>query len=438
MDLRDAAHLEPPRAGVRGSLSLLSRNADFRKLYTAQLISFGGDWFLTVALFGLILDLTGSPFMASLVPVAQVTPFFLMSPIAGTLADRLDRQRLMVTADLVRAGLAVGFLAVNGPEDVWLAFVLQAALAALGALFDPASSAAVPNLVDPEDLPAANALVGSAWGTMLAVGAAIGGLVAAALGRDAAFLGDAASFALSAALLYRIRRPFSEERGPEHPGIAPATVETVRYARRDHRVLALLAVKGGFGFAGGVIVLLPVFAHDVFHRGDVGIGILMAARGLGALIGPFLGKWIAGHDDRRLFHAIGLALVSFGVFYTAFPFMPALLAAAPFAAGAHLGGGAQWTLSTYGLQRVVPDRIRGRIFAFDFALVTLSITASNLAAGWAAGRFGPRITMVVLAGVAMGYAVVWWTSTRRVRRAGLAPPPTPREEPVRPGAEARA
>ncbi|MDP9341554.1 MAG: MFS transporter [Actinomycetota bacterium] len=415
MEPRELESLGIPRSGLRGGLSLLSRNADFRNLYTAQLISFAGDWFLLVALYGLILDVTGSPVMASLVLIAQLVPSFLVSPIAGALVDRMNRQVLMIGADATRAVLCLGFLFVRHPGDIWIVYVLQVLLAVFGAVFEPASSAAVPNLVDPADLAMANTLVGSAWGTMLAVGAALGGLVAATLGRHAAFIGDAVSFAFSAALLIQIRRAFNETRAEEQPGIVAATVETVHYARRDHRVLALLAVKGGFGLAGGVLVLLPVFAKKVYHQGDAGIGVLYGFRGLGALIGPFIGRRIAGNTLRGLFIAIGIALASFGVFYGVFPLMPTLLAAGPLSAAAHLGGGAQWTLSTYGLQTLVPDRIRGRVFAFDFALVTLTITLSNLAAGWAAEAFGPRVAMAALAGVALVYSAVWWLATRRLR-----------------------
>jgi predicted MFS family arabinose efflux permease len=415
MEPRELEEIGIPRTGLRGGFSLLSRNADFRNLYVAQLVSFAGDWFLIVALYGLILDVTGSPVMASLVLISQLVPGFVLAPVAGALVDRMNRQVLMIAADGIRAVLCLGFLFVRNSGDIWIVYVLQVVLSTFGTVFEPASSAAVPNLVDPDDLPMANTLVGSAWGTMLAVGAALGGLVAATLGRDTAFIGDAVSFAFSAALLIQIRRAFNEVRTEEHPGIVAATVETVQYARRDHRVLALLAVKGGFGLAGGVLVLLPVFAKQVYHQGDAGIGVLYGFRGLGALIGPFIGRRIAGDTMRGLFIAIGIALGSFGVFYGIFPLMPALLAAAPFSAGAHLGGGAQWTLSTYGLQTIVPDRIRGRVFAFDFALVTLTITLSNLAAGWAAEAFGPRVAMGALAGVAFVYAAVWWLATRRLR-----------------------
>ena len=301
-------------------MSLLGRNRDFRRLYIAQLISYGGDWFLIVALFPLVLQLTGSPLMVALALTAQELPFFFFSPIAGHLADRLNRKRLMVVADLARAFLCVGFLFIDSESTLWIAFPLLLVISTFSTVFDPASTAAVPNLVDEDDLGVANALVGSAWGTMLALGSALGGLVAAAFGPDTAFLVDLASFLVSALLLAGIARPLSQPREEEHPGVVEATKETVRYSRKDHRVLAFLAVKGGFGLAAGVLVLLSVFARDVFAQGAVGFGIMMGARGLGALIGPFIGRRIAGHDDRRLFDAIGIALATFGLFYAAFAF----------------------------------------------------------------------------------------------------------------------
>ncbi len=414
--------------GLRAGLSLLRRNPDFRRLYLASAISLGGDWFLLVALLGLVLDLTESALSVGLLIGAQEIPFFLTSPVGGALADRLDRRRLMVGCDVARALLCLGFLAVRDAETVWLVYLLIAVISSFSAAFDPASSAALPNLVDQEDLGPANAIAGSLWGTMLAVGAAVGGLVAATLGRDTAIVIDAASFAVSGALIAAVHRRFSEERErTEHPGVVRATVETVRYARKDHRVLALLAVKAGFGLGAGVLVLISVFAEEEFHLGEIGIGILMAARGVGALIGPFLGRRLAGPDDRRLFGAIGVALTTFGVAYALLGLTPGIALAALVVAVAHLGGGAQWVLSSYGLQRVVPDRIRGRIFAFDAALITLTLTVSSLATGWLATTWGARPAAVGLGAVAIAYAGVWTWLTTDVRRAtmldGCGPPP---------------
>jgi MFS family permease len=255
---------------------------------------------------------------------------------------------------------------------------------------------------------------------MLAVGAALGGVVAAVFGRDTAFILDAVSFVASAWLIWRIRRPFAEQRMVEdHAGVGEATVETIRYARKDHRVLALLAVKFGWGIAGGVLVLIPLLAHREYHAGDIGIGLLMASRGVGALIGPFIGRSALGAQDRRIFGAIALALAVFGLGYALLGLVPGLLLAMPTVALAHVGGGAQWTLSSYGLQRIVPDRIRGRIFAFDGMLVTLTFGLSSLLTGWLAESFGPRVTAVGMGAVAVGWAAVWSLLTTDVRRATM-------------------
>lgn len=412
----------PSDAGLRASVSLLRRNRDFRALFFASVISLGGDWFLWVAINGLIYEATGKALYVGLAILAQESAFFLASPIGGALADRIDRRKLMIACDLARAVVCVSFLLV-GPETIWLAYVLLPLLATFAAPFDPAFSAATPNVVDPDDLPAANALNGSLWGTMLAVGAGLGGLVSAAFGDDTAFIVDAVSFLVSAALLSSIRRRFSESRSEttEHPSIVEATRETWRFARRDHRVLSLLAVKFGFGAAAGLLALIPVMALDVdvFDSGNVGFGILMAARGVGALIGPFLGHRIAGPGHRRLFPAIGLSLAVFGLGYVAMGQAPSLAIAAVMICVAHLGGGSQWMLSTYGLQVLVPDHIRGRIFGFDYMLITLSLSVSALVASAVADQIGAPDTVTILGGVALVWALVWFVLSRGVRRAGL-------------------
>ncbi len=409
-----------PSAGLRASVSLLRRNRDFRALFFASVISLGGDWFLWVAINGLIFEVTGKALYVGLAILAQEFAFFLASPIGGVLADRVDRRKLMIVCDLARAVICVAFLLV-GRDTLWLAYVLLPLLASFAAPFDPAFSAATPNVVEPEDLPAANALNGSLWGTMLAVGAGLGGLISAKFGADTAFLVNAASFLVSAALLSSIRRRFSESReeATEHPSAIEATRETWRFARRDHRVLSLLAVKFGFGAAAGLLALIPVMAIDVFESGNVGFGILMAARGVGALIGPFLGHRIAGPGHRRLFPAIGLSLAVFGLGYMALGVAPSLALAAVTICVAHLGGGSQWMLSTYGLQVLVPDHIRGRIFGFDYMLITLSLSVSAVVASAVADRIGAPITVTILGGVALAWAGVWFVLSRGVRKTGL-------------------
>jgi len=411
----------PRRLTRRGAaLSLLRRNGDFRWLFFAQVVSFAGDWFLFVALAGLVFQLTHSPGLVAAVYAALTVPFALFTFVGGPLADRLNRQALMIGADLARAALCFGFFLIHRPGQVWMVYVLAGSITALGAVFQPASMAAIPNLVDREDLGTANVMGGATWGTMLAVGSAIGGLVVAAFGRKAGYIGDAFSFLLSALLILRIRRPFSEPREPhhEHPGLIQATREAVQYARKDHRVLAMLAVKGGFGLGGGVVALLPVLAFIVYHTGDRGTGILYAFRGLGVFIGPFLVRGFVDDEDlSKLFWVISAAFVVYGASYALVPWMPAIYIAGLFVLLGHLGGGAQWTLSTYALQLIVPDHIRGRIFAFDEGFITLTLALSATVAGWISDVVDVRLVMLGLSGITLSYSVVWTLATGGVRRS---------------------
>ncbi|HVM12279.1 MAG TPA: MFS transporter, partial [Actinomycetota bacterium] len=157
------------------------------------------------------------------------------------------------------------------------------------------------------------------------------------------------------------------------------------------------------------------FSLRVFDAGDGGTGVFYAFRGLGALIGPFLARPFV-RDLPTMFRAIGASIGIYGVFYAVFPFAPTLWTAAPLVLLAHLGGGAQWMMTTYGLQRIVPDRLRGRVFSFDFGLVTLTIAMSNLAAGWAAGFLDLAVVMWSLAGISLAYAGAWTAATTGIRR----------------------
>lgn len=286
------------------------------------------------------------------------------------------------------------------------------------AIFEPTSTASLPNLVRREELGEANVLIGSAWGTMLAVGAAVGGLVAAIFGREAAFVVNAASFAISAVLIVGIRQPFGGQHADDHAmphggvrGLVESVAVVLRFARGNRNLAALLLSKTTFGVGTGVVVLLAVFGRDVFGAGDFGIGILFAARGLGALIGPFLARAVVGTSDRGLILGIAASFGAFAIGYSLLPASPGLAVAATCVFIGHLGGGAQWTLSTYGLQRATPDAIRGRVFSFDFGLVTLTIAASTLLAGWIAEAQPAGTAVWIMVAVAAMAALAWlWFS----------------------------
>ena len=421
---------------IHSIVGLLRRNPDFSRLYLALLIAFAADWFATVALIDLVLETTDSTAAASVILVLQMAPFLVATPIAGMLADRFDRRLMLAGANVARGFVCIGLLFAVDADTVWIAFAVVALLAFGAAFFEPTVSASLPNLVDREDLPTANALIGSAWGTMVAFGAALGGLVAATVGREVTFLMYPVLFFVSAALVWSVRRSMRERdaAAPEDvprglSGLVSTVTETVALARRDHAVASLLLTKPTFGVATGIVHMLAITSDDIWGAGQLGVGLLFAARGLGALVGPFLARTFAVDDMSRLLRGISLAFVVYLVGYALLPLSPVIWAAAVFVFVGHVGGGAQWTLSSFGLQRTTPDRVRGRVFAVDFGLALAISSVSTLTAGWLAGTIGPLPTLYVMLGAMAVTVVVWFWWTGPVRRGEAAAGPIADEEP---------
>jgi MFS family permease len=190
-----------------GYWQLLKQNPRFRTLWTAQLISAAGDWFNSVAVLGLVLQLTRSGLGASLVLLASTVPMFFLIPIAGPVVDRFDRRMLMILTNLFSAVVALLFILVKTEDMVWLLYVASILLVVSASFFIPASSASIPNIVTRGELFSANALGGAAWGIMLMVGSALGGIVSTLFGRDAAFVINALSFLMAAGLIALIEVP---------------------------------------------------------------------------------------------------------------------------------------------------------------------------------------------------------------------------------------
>jgi MFS family permease len=391
-------------------LQLLRRNADFRRLFLASVVSLGGDWFAYVAVSGLVIDDTGREGAGALVFAASVLPVFLAAPLAGVIADRVDRKRLMIAADLARIVPALGLLVANTYELPVLALLCVATIAALSAFFEPVTAAVLPNVVAPRDLSLAQSTMGAVWGSMLFIGAAVGGLVAAAFGRPASFVLNAVTFAASAILVWRIRVPFQQRRPLGVTTLWTAVGDVWRFVRPRKISHTLVVTKAGVGVGNGLVGLLPAYALTVFGAGDLGIGLLIAGRGLGALLGPFVGRALVRDRGQRLLVVTGLSIVCYGLCYLLLPSARTLPVALLCVVCAHAGGGSQWMLSTFGLQVTTPDDIRGRIMSVDFGLATLAMGVSSLVAGVLTEAIGLRPTSYLLSAIAAtaGLGWLWW------------------------------
>jgi MFS family permease len=397
--------------------SLLRANRNFRLLFIGQMISQLGDWFNAVAVFALLLDLTGSATAVAWMLIVQFLPVALIGPMAGVVVDRVNRRRLMIGADLVRGVLILGLLLVRRADQVWIAYLVMALSVSASAFFEPARTATIPNITSADELMPANAASSAMWSAMLAIGASIGGLVTAFAGRDIAFVINAASFFASAAFIGQTRYDATPAPGPRPRGLAALSglsdlIEGFRYLRRHAHVAALMFVKFGWGIAGGVLLLLTIFGQRVFPVGGstaAGIGVLYGARGIGAGLGPITLRWILGQTPRALRRSIGPAYFMVGAFYVLLAFAPNLPVAALAVLCAHFGGSILWVFSTVLLQMEVPDRFRGRVFAAELALVTLSSSASSYWTGYQLDHAGwsPRNLSFALGAMFMVPGAVW-------------------------------
>lgn len=399
-----------------GYRQLLKQNPRFRTLWIAQLISSGGDWFNSVAVLGLVLQLTRSGFGASLVLLASSLPMFFLIPIAGPVADRFDRRKLMILANLFSAGVSLLFILVKTEDRVWLLYVANILLIVLASFFNPASSASIPNVVTRGELFSANALAGSSWGIMVMVGSALGGIVSTLLGRDTAFIINALSFLVSAGLIAMVDVPSPKATNKKMTPVKDF-IEGMRYLRENLPSLGLVGIELGWGFGVGVVVLLSVLGTQVFHAGDAGIGILYAGRGLGVLIGPFVVPAVAGNDIKKLRNAVWLSFVSAAIGYliVAYAGWKDSLWLAFFALMiAHFGGGVAWAVGSILLQITTPDRLRGRVSSVNGGLGTLGSGISTLVFGLAlqAGT-SPMILAIAGAMIFAVYGVFWGLITAR-------------------------
>jgi len=387
---------QPERPASSISLSaylrLVRHNRNFRRLWLAQIVSEIGDWFYTLAIYSLLLQLTGRAGSVALALVLQVLPQTFIGPAAGVINDRVRRKQVMIIADVARMVIVFAMLLVRSRSTVWMVYPLLLLETLMAAFFEPARSAVIPNIAAREDVILANTLSSATWSVNLLIGASVGGVVAALLGRDAVFVLNALSFLASAVFIQGMSfdEPHAESAMPLRARDAldfSPVVEGIRYVHRDRRLPAAMFAKAGELMIGPSWVLFTVMGHQYFHvrvhgidpqRGAMlGMSLLLGARGIGAIIGPlFSARW-AGQSDRRLRLGILLGYLAIGTGYLGLGMAPNVWVACGWIVLAHCGGSTVWVFSTTLLQLNTEDRFRGRVFSADlgFSMLTIAIGA---------------------------------------------------------------
>ncbi len=393
-------------------IELLRHNRDYRNLWLARVVSNFGDWFNLLASASLITNLTGAGTAISYLFLARFLPVFLMSPFAGVLADRCERRLIMVIADLLRAATVLCFLLIRSPEQIWLLYALTAFQFVLSALYTPAHSALLSNVVEPEDLVTANALDGFSWSAMLAFGALFGGLAASFLGVSTAFVIDSFTFLVAAFFVLRI----SDVSKPEHAGGNEIRlfdfIVGLNYLRLRPFILGISLVKATGSLVWGGINVLEIPLSQVFTinaSGTLTLGIIYAATGLGTGFGPLFIRHRIGDKQTSLLRAItlGFVLMTVGVTILGLATNLGWVVGATVIRG--VGTGALWVFSSAILMQLVDNQFRGRVFAFEFAALTLMQSVSTLFSGILMDRLSmtAQDVLLLLGGVGFLMTLLW-------------------------------
>lgn len=387
-------------------LSPLRESRDFRLLWIGDLISHTGQHITVVALPFQIYQLTGSALAVGLIGLAQVGPLIAFALIGGAIADRYDRRRLLIISQVgsMAASLMLVGGAVAGEPPVWFLYLAAAISSAFGAIDAPTRTAAIPRLVTKKRIPSAIALNQLGFQVNDVIGPALGGVIIAVAGLTTAYVIDFVTF-LAAIYAMVLMKPMPPEEDETRTSVLRSVREGFSYLKGRRVLQSTFLIDINAMVFGMPRALFPLLAVEAFHVGPIGLGLLYAAPGAGAMLGALLTGWVqhVRHQGRAVLWAVaiwGLAIVGFGLSTEVFALALVFLA---------IAGAADVISAIFRgtiLQSSVPDRLRGRLSGIHIMVVVSGPRLGDFEAGLVGQLVSPVFSvvsggLVCLAGVGL-------------------------------------
>ena len=416
-------------------LELLRGNRNYRYTWIGQVVSEVGDHFNNIAVFSLALNIKASGLVVSGVMLSRALANVAAGPIAGVVLDRLDRKRVMIASDMIRAVLALGFILCIHRHDVWMLYAFSALLMFASPFFTSGRSAILPSIATRDELHTANSLTQTTGWATLTIGTLLAGTSVAQFGYQWAFAGNALSFVISAICISRLFLPGDGFR-PKRESLTEADVvrpwheytEGLRYMRTHPLIFGIALIGVGWATGGGAAqILFSIFGEIVFKRGPAGIGIVWGCAGFGLLIGGFIGHRLGtrlSFDGYK--RAVVVCYIIHGGAYVLFSQMQNFHAALFCIALSRAAVAVSSVLNYSQLLRHVANEFRGRVFATMESMVWSTMMISMMLAGIASQYYDPRLIGAV-AGVLSSTTAVFWGWAHWTGRL-----PQPAEEGVSP------
>ena len=401
---------------MAGFVELLKQNRNYRYMWTGQIVSEIGDHFNNIAVFSLALADTKSGMVVTGIMLSRAIPAVMAGPLAGVVLDRLDRKRVMMSSDLIRAVMALGFILTLQNKNTSLLYVFSALLMLASPFFTSGRSAILPVIANRDEIHTANSVSQTTGWMTLTIGTLLGGTSVMQFGYEWAFVFNSLSFLVSAACISRLRVPSGHFRA-ERKDLTEAEVvrpwheykEGLRYMRSSPLILGIGLVTIGWASGGGAAqILFSLFGDLVFHRGAAGIGTIWGFAGIGLLIGGGIGH-VAGKNisfstyKRTIF----LCYLVHGSAYIIFSQMRIYGWALFFIALSRSAVAVSSVLNFSQLLKTVPDEFRGRVFSTIETLTWSVMMISMMGAGIASEKYDPRAIGAVAGILSTSTAFFW-------------------------------
>jgi MFS family permease len=409
-------------------LDLLRSNRNYRCTWMGQVVSEIGDYFNNIAVFSLVMQTSGSGLVVSGVMLARAIPAVLAGPIAGVTLDRFDRKRIMIASDLVRALVAIAFIATIHQPRPWLLYVLSGVLMFASPFFTSGRAAILPTIASPAELHTANSLTQTTQWATLTAGTMLAGWSADRLGYAWAFAINSLSFLFSAAAIWLLDARDGSFRAqrlkvPASPAVRPwhEYREGLQYIASTPLILGIGLLSVGWAAGGGAAqILFTLFGEQVFRRGAAGIGEIWGMAGVGLLIGGglahVLGRRVGFTGYKR---TVTISYLSHGATYVVFSLAGQYWLALVMICASRVGMAVCSVLNYSQLLRHTPDEFRGRVFATMESLRWGTMIVSMAAAGVCSQSWSARSIGVVAGVLGTVTAVCWlWAD-----QAGKLPEP---------------
>jgi MFS family permease len=396
-------------------LHLLRNNRNYRYTWLGQTVSEIGDHFNSIAVLSLALHLSGSGATVGAVMIARVVPALLAGPVAGVVLDRMDRRKVMLASDIARGIIALAHVLLLTYRSEWLLYLLSGMLMFASPFFNAGRSAILPKITDKDELHTANALTQTTSWLTVALGTMFGGLSAATLGYQWAFVFNAVSFACSTLAIWSLQAPrghFRPERGKRithEDSHWREFRDGLAYMKREPLVLGISMLAVGWATGGGAAqILFTLFGEQVFQRGPAGTGTLWGSAGFGLVLGGIIGhKWGTKLPFVSYKRTVTVSFLLHGLAYAAFSLSGTFYLAMFWIFVSRAAVAVNSVLSRTMLLTHVPDGYRGRVFTTYETMLNGTMLISMGACAVAAAQHTPR-EIGFVAGILSASTGIFW------------------------------